>query len=281
MEHLEENRVGSAAEPSDSLLGRGNGRFGLELSDNWIPVIITLVGLLAWEWGSHTGRISALFFPAPTLIGQTILNQTLDGTLLVHLFATLNRVGLGVLFGSTAGIALGLLLGTSHRLRTVIEPFIAATHPIPKIAILPLILILMGIGESTKVFVAAMGAFFPLVINTAAGVRQINKIYFEVAQNYGASRWKVMLRVILPGSLPAIMTGLLLAINITLLLTIAVEMVSAREGLGSTIWMAWQTMRSENLWASLVVITLLGIGSNLLLRLLARLFIPWQVTADD
>ena len=146
---------------------------------------------------------------------------------------------------------------------------------------LPLILILMGIGESTKIFVAAMGAFFPMVINTAAGVRQIHKIYFEVAQNYGASRSKVLLRVILPGSLPAIMTGLLLATNVTLLLTIAVEMVTARDGLGATIWLAWQTMRSENLWASLVLITLLGIGFNLLLRQLTRLFIPWQADVEN
>lgn len=279
MEHLEENRAGSAAEPASSVLNDGRWRF--TLSDNWIPAVIALAGLLAWEWGAQVGRISPLFFPAPSVIGRTIYAQTVDGTLPQHLLATLMRVGLGLLFGGSAGILLGLAIGASHRLRIIIEPFIAATHPIPKIAILPLILILMGIGESTKVFVAAMGAFFPLVINTAAGVRQIEKIYFEVARNYGASRWKVLLRVILPGSLPAIMTGLLLAINVTLLLTIAVEMVSAREGLGTAIWMAWQTMRSENLWASLVIITLLGIGFNLLLRLLTRLFIPWQTTVGN
>jgi NitT/TauT family transport system permease protein len=222
-----------------------------------------------------------LFFPAPSVIGRTIVEQTVEGSLPQNLLATLTRVGLGLLFGGTAGILLGLAIGASRRLRVIIEPFIAATHPIPKIAILPLILILMGIGESTKVFVAAMGAFFPLVINTAAGVRQIHKIYFEVAQNYGASRTKVLLRVILPGSLPAIMTGLLLATNITLLLTIAVEMVTARDGLGATIWLAWQTMRSENLWASLVLITLLGIGFNLLLRQLTRLFIPWQANTEN
>lgn len=279
MEHLEENRAGSAAEPASSVLNDGRWRFSL--SDNWIPAIITLAGLLAWEWGAQVGRISPLFFPAPSVIGRTIVEQTVEGTLPQHLLATLTRVGLGMLFGGSAGILLGLAIGASHRLRVIIEPFIAATHPIPKIAILPLILILMGIGESTKVFVAAMGAFFPLVINTAAGVRQIHKIYFEVAQNYGASRLKVLLRVILPGSLPAIMTGLLLATNITLLLTIAVEMVTARDGLGATIWLAWQTMRSENLWASLVLITLLGIGFNLLLRWLTRLFIPWQANTEN
>jgi NitT/TauT family transport system permease protein len=278
MEHLEENRAGSAAEPAGSLV---NGRWRPKLPDSWIPALITLVGLLAWEWGAHVGRISPLFFPAPTVISRTIFTQMVYGTLLQNLLATLSRVSLGLLFGGSAGILLGLAIGASHRLRIIVEPFIAATHPIPKIAILPLILILMGIGESTKIFVAAMGAFFPLVINTAAGVRQIHKIYFEVAQNYGASRTKVLLRVILPGSLPAIMTGLLLATNITLLLTIAVEMVTARDGLGASIWMAWQTMRSENLWASLLLIALLGVGFNLLVRQLAQLFIPWQDVAEN
>lgn len=277
MEHLEKNRAGSAAEPAGPHL---SGRWRFTLSDNWIPALITLAGLLAWEWGSQTGRISPLFFPAPSVIGRTIIAQMIDGTLSQNLLTTLTRVGLGLLFGGTGGILLGLAMGASHRLRIIIEPFIAATHPIPKIAILPLILILMGIGESTKIFVAAMGAFFPMVINTAAGVRQIHKIYFEVAQNYGASRTKVLLRVILPGSLPAILTGLLLATNITLLLTIAVEMVTGRDGLGAAIWLAWQTMRSENLWASLVLITLLGIGFNLLLRQLTRLFIPWQAFSE-
>ncbi len=152
----------------------------------------------------------------------------------------------------------------------------AAAHPIPKVAIFPLLLIIFGIGESATVAVAALGAFFPLLINAMAGVQEIHPLHFEVAENYGARPLQVFTRVVLPGSLPLVLTGLRLAINTTLLLVIAVEMVGARQGLGALIWFGWETMRTEELYSSLVVIVLLGLGFNLLLLALLRLLIPWQ-----
>jgi NitT/TauT family transport system permease protein len=112
------------------------------------------------------------------------------------------------------------------------------------------------------------------------GVRQIHPIHFEVAKNYGASRRKVFTRVVLPGSLPMILTGLLLAANVTLLLTISVEMVSANTGLGAMIWAAWETMRVEELYVSLAIITLFGIGVHLVLERLTRALVPWRSERD-
>jgi NitT/TauT family transport system permease protein len=232
------------------------------------------------EAAARTGLVKPLFFPAPSAIVSSSLDMMADGTLQQNAQATVVRVCLGLLLGGLPGMLLGLLMGWSPRLRAVVDPLVAAAHPVPKIAILPLIMIMFGIGEAPKIVVAAMGAFFPVVINTMVGVRQIHPIHFEVAKNYGASRRKVFTRVVLPGSLPMILTGLLLAANVTLLLTISVEMVSANTGLGAMIWAAWETMRVEELYVSLAIITLFGIGVHLVLERLTRALVPWRSERD-
>jgi len=178
------------------------------------------------------------------------------------------------------GLVLGLAMGSSSRLRTVLDPLVAALHPLPKIAVLPLIMIIFGIGEASKVVVIAIACFFPMLLSTAAGVRQIHPIYFQVAENYGARLLQVFTRVVLPGSLPLVLSGLRLALNTALLLAIAVELVAAREGLGSMIWFAWETLRTEDLYATLATTAALGISFNLVVQRLTAKLVPWQVERE-
>lgn len=243
--------------------------------ERWIPLLITLVALSAWEWSVRTGRLEALFFPAPSTIVRTLAGLFVDGTMTGHLRATLTRLLTGLAVGGIPGLLLGLAMGWSQRLRAIVDPFVAATHPIPKIAVLPLIMVLFGIGETSKVIAVAVAVFFPVLINSMAGVRQIDPIYFEVAESYGSSPFKVFTRIVLPGSLPMVLAGVRLALNVAMLFTIAVELVSAREGLGALIWLAWQTLRTEKLYAGLVVIAALGIAFNYLLQRLTQV-VSWQ-----
>lgn len=276
MAHLEDAQRGSAQEPVDTRLNK-DCRLAWLCLEWWLPAAVVTVSLVAWECLVRTGGLSALFFPAPSTIVLTLVRLLASGELAINLSATLKRLFLGFGLGGLPGLILGLGMGWSRRLRIVVDPFVAAAHPVPKIAILPLIMIIFGIGESSKVIVVAVAVFFPMLINAMAGVRQISPIHFEVAQNYGASLIKVFTRVVVPGSLPLMLTGMRLALNVALLLTIAVELVAAREGLGEMIWFAWETMRTEELYASLIVIAALGISFNLLLqRLMARL-VPWHV----
>jgi NitT/TauT family transport system permease protein len=235
-----------------------------------------LASLALWEIGVQRGAISALYYPPPSAILGVLQRMLASGELFGHISATLWRMLVGLLTGGGLGLVLGMLMGWSRDLRAVLDPLIAAIHPLPKIAILPLIMVIFGIGETSMILVVAMGAFFPMLINTLAGVLQIHPIHFDVARNYGASRLKIFQRVIWPGSLPLILTGLKLAINITLLLAVGVEMVSARKGLGAMIWMAWTTMRTEEIYASLLIITLMGILVNLLLHVITTKLVPWQ-----
>lgn len=275
MEYLESDRTGSPPRLADAELKSRAGWVGAAATI-WLPVLITVIGLTAWELATRLGWVSELFFPSPSTIANTVVELTMDGTLVRATLRTVMRLVLGLLIGGSAGMVLGLVMGMSRPLRLVIDPFVSAAHPVPKIAIFPLILILVGVGESSRVTVAALAAFFPMLINTMHGVRQIPPIYFDVAKNYGAGRSKVFTRVVLPSSLPSILTGLLLALNITLVVAIAVEMISARDGLGAMIWFSWQTMRTEELYASLLVIILLGIGFNVLFHRLQRYLVPWQ-----
>ena len=244
--------------------------------EGWLAPAVTLAFLAVWEGMARAGRIPALFFPAPSTIGGALLDMMASGRLWPHLLATLRRMAGGMVLGGIPGLLLGLGTGWSRRLRALLDPVVAALHPLPKITLLPLIMIILGIGESALMVVVAFAAFFPLLISTAAGVRQIRPIYFEVAENYGARGLRVFSHVVLPGSLPLVMSGLRLALNSAMLVAISVELVAAQEGLGALAWFSWQTLRTRDLYATLVVTAALGVVTNAALQGLSGRLLPWQ-----
>jgi ABC-type nitrate/sulfonate/bicarbonate transport system permease component len=242
----------------------------------WRPAGFWLLALLAWELAARTRLITSLFFPAPSTIFLTLARMVVSGELLVHLGYTLYRLTLGLVTGGSLGWLLGLWMGWSPRSRALFGPLIAALHPLPKLALLPLALIIFGLGERSKIVLVALTAFFPLLINTMTGVQQIDDLTWEVARHYHARGWTLVRRVILPGSLPMALAGLQLALNTALMVTVAVELVASQTGLGAVIWMAWQTLRLPEMYATLLVIASLGLGASRLFAALARCLAPWQ-----
>jgi NitT/TauT family transport system permease protein len=242
----------------------------------WSAATTLIVCAALWEIASRRALISPVFFPPPSVIVTTIIRLFVLGDLFRDTGATLGRVAIGLVLGGVPGFLVGLVMGWSRRVRTILDPLIAAVQPLPKIALFPLVLILFGLGESSKIVIVALGAFFPMVINTMAGVRAISSTYFDVAECYGAGRLMTFTDIVVPGSLPMAFAGLRLAFNLALLITITVELLSARQGLGAVIWMARETLRIEELYAALVVIACIGIACNALLRCLSGRLIPWQ-----
>jgi NitT/TauT family transport system permease protein len=240
------------------------------------PGLLVAVALVVWEILARTETISPTFFPPPSSIATVLARALLQGEIVTHAWVTIVRVLTGFALGAGPGLLLGLAMGASFRLRALLDPLVAAAHPIPKIAVLPLILVIFGIGELSKIVLAAIGAFFPMAINTMAGVRQISPIHFEVARSYGATRLKLFTRVVLPGSLPFALTGARLSLNVALMLTIAGELVAAQRGLGQMLWFAWQTFRIEEVYAGLVVISVIGIGLNGILTRFSVWAMPWH-----
>jgi NitT/TauT family transport system permease protein len=244
-------------------------------TERWLAAGIAAVLLSAWELAARLGLVSATFFPPPSTIGMSLSASITSGVMLEHLRVTLLRVFPGLLIGGGPGLLLGLAMGSSARLRGIMDPFIAAVHPVPKLALLPLFMVLLGIGEQSKILVVAAAAFFPMLLNAMAGVRHISPVHFEVAENYGAGRTKILVRVVLPGSLPMVLTGLRLAANIAFLSAIGVEIAAAETGLGALIWLSWEVLRVEQLYATLFVTGLLGVALNATLQWLARRLVPW------
>jgi len=241
------------------------------------PALLVLAGLAAWELAARAGWISTLFFPAPSSIAGTLAAWIVSGELAVNLGATLYRFGAGLAAGGAAGFAFGLVLGLSGRLRRILDPLVSGLYSLPKLALFPLFLIFFGLGDSSRIVLIALAAFFPMLINTMGGVQQINPDYLEIARSYGTSRGLLLRRVVFPGSLPSVLSGLRLAVGTSLMITVAVELINARTGLGAVIWMAWQTLRTEVLYVALLATATLGITSHVLLEFLSRRLIPWQM----
>jgi NitT/TauT family transport system permease protein len=240
-----------------------------------LAAAIALLIAASWELLARLGLLSPTFFPPPSRIVATLVASCVDGTMPRHLAATVLRVGPGLLIGGAPGLLLGLVMGWSPRVRGVADPFIAALHPIPKLALLPLFMLIFGIGEASRIAAVAVAAFFPMLINAMAGVRQISPVYFEVAENYGARRMQVLTRVVLPGALPSALAGMRLAANIAFLVTIAVEIAAAQVGLGSLVWLSWQVLKVELLYATLAVIAVLGVALNGGMAMLSGWLVPW------
>ncbi len=235
------------------------------------------IGLIAvWEIMAQSGFISPLLAPAPSAVVRTLWRQIGTGEIAPHIYATLSRVVVGLVIGGTAGVMTGMLMGTIPRFRAVVDPFVAAFHPLPKIAILPVVMALLGIGDTSRIAVVALAVFFPMMINTLGGVIQISRTHLDVARNYGATGWKLFTRVIFPAAMPMIVSGFRIALNLALLIAISIEIASASVGLGALIWMSWEVLRIDVLYAALVVIMALGVSFTQLVRAITARMVPWS-----
>lgn len=220
--------------------------------------------------------ISAIIFPAPSLILQTLFTGIISGEYSMDLYYTFTRIIGGFLIGGTAGLVLGLVMGWSRTVRRILDPIVAALHPLPKFSLLPMIIIIFGIGESSRIAMVTLATFFPMLITTMAGVMEINPTYYEVVDNYGGSTLDAFRKVVLPGSLPFVMSGARLSLRSALTITIGVEMIFSNTGLGSILWLAWETMRLTHMWSVLIIVSIIGMGLTWILEKAKQRLTPWH-----
>jgi NitT/TauT family transport system permease protein len=249
----------------------------LFLSDRLIGVLSPLMLLVLWELFVRIHLINPQFFPAPSSVALTLVRLAQTGELWINLGVSLRRLLFGFVIGGVPALLIGIAMGLSRPTRKFIDPLIASTYPIPKSAVLPLVLLIFGLGEESKVVMVAMGVFYPVLMNTVTGVVSISKIYFDVGNNFGADRWTVFRTIALPGAAPFILTGVKLGIGMGLILISIAEMIGADSGLGYMIWNAWQLMDVETMYVGLFVIAFLGFAFNLALDEVERWFLPWRV----
>jgi ABC-type nitrate/sulfonate/bicarbonate transport system permease component len=243
--------------------------------DRATAAAIAIALIAMWELAARSGWLDTLLFPPPSAIAAALVSLARHD-LQDNILITIGRLLAGLVIGAIPGVILGLVVGTSPRLHRIIDPFIAAIHPLPKIVLFPLFIVIFGIGEWAKVSSIALTVFFPVLINSAAGARQISPLYHEVIHNYGGGRAARFRHVVIPGSLPMILNGVRVALNLGLLVTVAMEFTVVSPGIGSIIWLALQTMRIEQLYAGIAIISLIGITLNVPVQWLLRRTARWQ-----
>lgn len=236
--------------------------------------IVTL--LLAWEAAARAALVPPLFLPAPSACALEAWRLIENGELLRHTATSLQRIVIGFTLGALSGVAVGVGTGFFGRARALGVPLIHATYPIPKIAILPLLILWLGIGEAPKVAVIAIGVFFPMAINTHTGIAECDPALLRAGISFGATRWALVRKVLLPASLPMIFAGLRLAAGISLLLVVSAELIAADSGLGFLILNAADLLQTEDLMVGLVVLSLLGLVFNALISWAERALIRWR-----
>ncbi len=247
-----------------------------------LSVLSPLLLLGLWEMLARVAVIDTRFFPAPSSI-FVVLWQMLhpsvqypSGELWTNLGISLQRIAIGFMIGAVPGVLLGLAIGLFSPVRAIVQPLVDGTFPIPKIAVLPLFIMIFGIGEESKYAIIATAVIYLVLINTAAGVRNIDRIYLDVGKNFHASRLMMFTDIALPGALPLILAGVKLGMGVALLVIVSAEFVGAKSGLGYLIWTSWQVFQVEKMYVGLVVIAVVGFATAVLLNWLERVLIPWR-----
>lgn len=214
--------------------------------------------LLFWEWGVRTGKLNGNVVPPPTKLWKTFISLAVSGKLGQGLLISIRRVLEGFLIAAAAGIAVGFLMGLFAPVNRLLSSVVNILRPIPVIAIIPIFIMILGVGESANIAIIIIGALWPVLLNTVAGVRSVDRKLIEVAEVYGLGRGKIIFQIILPSALTSILTGLRLGIGGAWASVVAAEMIGATSGIGYMIMFAKSLAQAANMYVLVLVIGLIG-----------------------
>ncbi len=239
--------------------------------------LISPIGLIAlWQILLMAGIGDRRFIPAPSDIALRYWDMLRSGELETNALVTLYRIFAGFFIGSIPAIAVGLFMAMFRPVRIFFDPLIATLFPIPKIALMPLLLLVFGFGDASKIALVVIAVFFPVVINTYVGAANIERIYWDVAKNYGASQSVVFRRIVFFGALPMIFAGLRIALAVSFIVLVAAEFVSTKVGIGYLIWNSWELLQVDVMFVGIVTVGLLGLIATVILKEIERKVIPWK-----
>jgi len=235
---------------------------GIEMSGKTRERLLYLISpialLVIWQLLLMAGIGDRRFIPAPSDIAQRFVTLAGSGELEWHVAVTLYRVFAGYFIGAVPAVAIGLLMAMFKPVRIFVDPLIAVLFPIPKIALV------------------AIAVFFPVVINTYVGAANIEKIYWDVAKNYGASQTVMFTRVVFFGALPTIFAGLRIALAVSFIVLVASEFVATKSGIGYLIWNSWELLQVDVMFVGIVTIGVLGLITSVLFQEIERKAVPWK-----
>ncbi len=233
--------------------------------------------LVAWELLAK--RVNPLFLTGPSTILQTGIQLALDGQLGQAILTSLQTLAIGYTVAAVSGITLGLLMGWYRRVDWALDPLVSALYATPNVALIPLIILWLGLGNPSKIVIVLLAALFPIAINTYAGVRGISAALVEVAQAYGAHGGHLFTKIALPASLPYIMAGLRLAVGRAIVGMVVAEMFTRLAGLGGMIATYSGSFATDKVFVAIIVLSVGGVLLTELLKSIERQLSPWAETA--
>ena len=252
--------------------------------ENRIPrilkqLILPVAFVLIWEGCVRFGIIDPRFLPPPSKIAINYWELLLSGEIYRHTVASLKRVAIGLSLAAVSGIGLGVAMGASSRVRLYLNAMVELFRPVPPIALIPLAIFWLGIGDSSKVFLIFIACFFPILLNTLNGVLGADPSLVNLYRTMGATRAQVLWNVLLPSALPQILTGLRISAGIGLIVLVAAEMVGAYDGLGYLILYAERTWLLETMFAGIITISIIGYLLNQVFLTLGYRSLHWYYRA--
>ena len=240
---------------------------------SWLAPALLIV---IWEAAAQGGYLSPQVLPAPSKIVRTAFKLTSQGTLLNDLGVSLLRAAAGFAIGGAVGFALGILVGFSRIAEALIDRSIQMIRAIPFLAVLPLVIVWLGVGEAEKVFLVTLGVTFPIYINTTLGIRQVDPKLLELGHVQALSTLQLVRRIILPGALPSILTGVRYALATAWLALVVAETIGAQSGLGFLAMDAREFLRTDVIVLTILIYALIGVAADLATRRLERRLLAWH-----
>ncbi len=238
--------------------------------------IVPLIVVAAWEALSRSGVINPMILPSPTAVLRRWIDYAKSGELPADAASSLYRVMMGFLIGTVLALPIGLAMGASRAAYAYLNGLVQVLRPIPPIAFVPLAILWFGLGNPPAFFLISLGAFFPVLMNTIAGVRSVDAIYIRAARNLGASRRALFFRVMIPAAMPHILTGIRVGFGVAFIVVIVAEMIAVNNGLGYRILEAREYFWSDKIIAGMITIGILGLCIDAVLARISDYLLRWH-----
>ena len=240
------------------------------------PWLVPMVILIAWETASASGWLSSRVLPEPLAVARAFWSLAASGELFTHVAVSTRRAAIGFAVGGGLGLLLGLLTGTFRIAETLLDSTLQMVRNIPALALIPLVILWFGIDETAKLFLVALGVFFPVYLNTFHGIRAVDKGLIEMARSYGLSGWQLYRQVILPGALPSILVGVRFSLGLMWVLLIVAETISAQAGIGYLTMNAREFLQTDVVLVGILLYAALGKLADLAAKGLERWWLRWH-----
>jgi sulfonate transport system permease protein len=247
-------------------------RLGAPLAPWALPLLL----VAAWQVSAQAGWLSSRILPEPWAVARAFHDLAVSGELWTHLRVSLWRAAAGFGLGAGCGLLLGLLNGSSRRAATLLDTTLQMIRNIPALALIPLVILWFGIDEAAKLFLLAVGVYFPVYLNTFHGIRSVDAGLVEMARSYGLSGWALQREVILPGALSSILVGMRFALGLVWVLLIVAETISAQSGIGYMTMNAREFLQTDVVLVGVLLYALLGKAADWSARGLERRFLRWS-----